>query len=101
MIKICDYRGHIRNWRGLCEELCIDGTLSREEREKAIIVKAYEKWGREMADHFYGMFAFALYDTENDKYFCLRDQFGTKPFYYYITSDNRLLSGTYIRDIMK
>lgn len=101
MIKICDYRGHIRNWRGLCEELGIDGTLSREEREKAIIVKAYEKWGREMADHFYGMFAFALYDTENDKYFCLRDQFGTKPFYYYITSDNRLLSGTYIRDIMK
>jgi asparagine synthase (glutamine-hydrolysing) len=101
LIKICDYRGHIRNWRGLCEELCIDGTLSREEREKAIIVKAYEKWGREMADHFYGMFAFALYDTENDKYFCLRDQFGTKPFYYYITSDNRLLSGTYIRDIMK
>ncbi|MBR0511531.1 MAG: asparagine synthetase B, partial [Ruminococcus sp.] len=72
MINICDYRGHIRNWRELCSELGIDNTLSREEREKVIIVKAYEKWGREMADHFYGMFAFALYDTEKDKYFCLR-----------------------------
>ena len=101
MIKICDYRGHIRNWRELCKELGIDDTLTREEREKAIIVAAYEKWGKELADHFYGMFAFSLYDTEKDKYFCLRDQFGTKPFYYYITADNRLLCGTYIRDIMK
>ncbi len=101
MIKICDYRGHIRNWRELCRELCIDDTLSREEREKAIIVGAYEKWDKSMADHIYGMFAFALYNTENDRYFCLRDQFGTKPFYYYITADNRLLCGTYIRDIMK
>ena len=100
MINICDYRGHIRNWRALCNELGIESTLPREEREKAIIVKSYEKWGREMADHFYGMFAFALYDTEKDKYFCLRDQFGTKPFYYYVTSDNRLLFGTYIKDII-
>jgi asparagine synthase (glutamine-hydrolysing) len=100
LINICDYRGHIRNWKALCNELGIESTLSREEREKAIIVKAYEKWGRGMADHFYGMFAFALYDTEKDKYFCLRDQFGTKPFYYYVTSDNRLLFGTYIKDII-
>lgn len=100
MINICEYRGHIRNWRELCRELGIDDKLSRCEREKAIIVRAYEKWGREMADHFYGMFAFALYDTAEDKYFCLRDQFGTKPFYYYVTADNRLLFGTYINQIM-
>ena len=100
MINICDYRGHIRNWRELCSELGIKTDLSREEREKEIIVKAYEKWGREMADHFFGMFAFALFDTEENKYFCLRDQFGTKPFYYYITKDNRLLCGTNISRII-
>ena len=71
MITICDYRGHIRNWRELCKELCIDTALSREERENEIIVKAYEKWGRGMAEHFYGMFAFALYDDNLNKYFCL------------------------------
>lgn len=100
MIKICDYRGHIRNWRGLCQELGIDTGLSREERENAIITGAYKKWGRDMAEHFYGMFAFALYDTDEDKYFCLRDHFGTKPFYYYITADNRLLCGTNISSII-
>ena len=49
----------------------------------------------------HGMFAFALWDEEAQKLFCLRDQFGTKPFYYYETSDGRLLYGTTIRRIME
>ncbi|HOR21609.1 MAG TPA: asparagine synthase-related protein [Ruminococcus sp.] len=100
MAQIREYRGHIRNWKELCSELGLDLGLSREEREKAIIAAAYEKWGREMASHIYGMFAFSLWDEKEEKLFCLRDQFGTKPFYYYVTADNRLLCGTYIRDIM-
>ena len=100
MIKIKEYRGHIRNWEALCEELGIDKTLSRKEREDAILVKAYETWGYDMADHLHGMFAFALWDEAEEKLFCLRDQFGTKPFYYYVTEDGRLLYGTMIRQIM-
>ena len=100
MTEIRDYRGHIRNWRELCSELGIDTALGRDEREKEIIVKAYEKWGHDMADHLYGMFAFGLYDSDNDKYFCLRDHFGTKPFYYYVTADNRLLFGAKINSII-
>lgn len=101
MAELCEYRGHIRNWKGLCEELGIDAGLSRQEREEAIILKAYEKWGHGMADHIYGMFAFYIYDREQDKIFALRDQFGTKPFYYYVTADNRLLCSLSIRSIMK
>ena len=100
MIKIKAYRGHIRNWEALCKELGIDSTLSREERENEILVKAYETWGCKMADHMHGMFAFALWDEEEEKLFCLRDQFGTKPFYYYQTADGELLYGTMIRDIL-
>jgi len=99
MTELKEYRGHIRNWRGLCEELGVDAGLARAERERAIIVKAYEKWGREVADHIYGMFAFAL-ETDGE-IFCVRDQFGTKPFYYYETSDGKLLYGTTIRRIME
>ena len=101
MITVKEYRGHIRNWEELCERLGIDLSLSREEREKEILIKAYQTWGYEMADHMYGMFAFALWDDEEKKLFCLRDQFGTKPFYYYETEDGQLLYGTMIRDIMK
>lgn len=98
MIKVLEYRGHIRNWKQLCGELETD-LLPRDEREKQIILKAYEKWGHDMANHIYGMFAFAIDD--NGKIFCMRDQFGTKPFYYYQTEDGKLLFGTTIRRIME
>ena len=129
MIEVKEYRGHIRNWKALCEELYIDNVMgceeqevmeeqgvmaasvsevdedaiaaARREREEAILIKAYEKWGYDMADHMYGMFAFALWDDEEQKLFCLRDQFGTKPFYYYVTEEGELLYGTMIRQIME
>lgn len=101
MIKIYEYKGHIRNWEALCTELEIAASLPREEREQAILVKAYKAWGHEMGNHMHGMFAFALWDEEEEKLFCLRDQFGTKPFYYYETANGELLYGTSIREIMK
>ena len=101
MITVKEYRGHIRNWEELCERLELPLDLSREEREERILVRAYETWGHEMADHMHGMFAFALWDDEEKELFCLRDQFGTKPFYYYETEDGDLLYGTTIRQIME
>lgn len=100
MIEIKTYRGHIRNWAELCNILDISADLSRNERENQILIKAFEKWGYNMAEHLYGMFAFALFDTEKNELFCLRDHFGTKPFYYYNTADGSLLYGTFIRDII-
>ena len=101
MITVKEYRGHIRNWEELCERLEIPLDLTREEREEKILIRAYETWGYEMADHMHGMFAFALWDDSEKKLFCLRDQFGTKPFYYYETADGNLLYGTTIRQIME
>ena len=100
MIVLKTYVGHIRNHKNLCDELGIDPSLPRDKKEQEIIIAAYKKWGGDMAQHIYGMFAFALYDTDTDTLFCLRDQFGTKPFYYYMTDDGKLLYGTTIREIM-
>ncbi len=97
-MELKTYRGHIRNWEALCGELGISKTLSREAREKAILLKGYEAWGMELPDHLYGMFAFAIAD--GGKTVCFRDHFGTKPFYYYLTADGRLLYGTMLRDIL-
>ena len=47
------------------------------------------------------MFAFVIFDTEKGEYILFRDQFGTKPLYYYETSCGNLLFGVQIRDIMK
>ncbi|MBQ5310770.1 MAG: asparagine synthetase B, partial [Oscillospiraceae bacterium] len=98
MMELKTYRGHIRNHRALCAELGIDTGLSREEREREILCRGYEKWGTSLPDHLYGMFAFAVQD--GDRTVCFRDHFGTKPFYYHITADGRLLYGTMLRDII-
>ena len=42
------------------------------------------------------------FDNDEEKeLFCLRDQFGTKPFFYYETADGDLLYGTSIRQIIE
>ena len=99
MPTILNYQGHIRNWKNLCDELGIDKSLSREQRELEIIENGYAKWGKSIADHLYGMFAFAV--RENDRIFAVRDHFGTVPFYYYVTADKKLLCSPSIRDIME
>ena len=98
MTELMEFVGHIRNHEALCAELGLAAGLSREEREKQILLKGYEKWGKALPEHLYGMFAFCIKDGE--KLFCVRDHFGTKPYYYYLTDDGKLLCGANIRDIM-
>ena len=60
MSKITCYRGHIRNWEALASELNIDAkSMSREAREEAILLAAYEAWHEDMGNHLHGMFALA------------------------------------------
>ncbi len=101
MTQVLEYRGHIRNWRALCEELGVSADLAREEREPAILIRAYETWGTGMGDHLHGMFACALRDEEKGQIFCLRDPFGTKPFYYSLTPDGQFLFGTSLTKILE
>ena len=69
-MELTTYRGHIRNHEALCRELGIGEGLSREEREREIILRGYEKWGTFLPDHLYGMFAFAIEDGQ--KTVCFR-----------------------------
>ena len=110
---VTEYRGHIRNWRELSTRLGIDAeefiaaaaggdsAAGRKALEEEILVKGYEKWGTDLPDHIYGMFALTIEDEENGLIYGLRDQFGTKPYYYYVTADGRLLASLSIRKIME
>lgn len=55
--------------------------------DSRIIVEAYKKWGRGCVEHLLGDFAFALYDVVEDLFFCARDHFGVKPFYYVLSAE--------------
>jgi len=47
-----------------------------------LILQAYEKWGNDCVKHLIGDFAFAIWDSRRQRYFCARDHFGVKPFYF-------------------
>ncbi len=90
-IRIVYYSGYIRNWRSLCEELKIDKSLGRQEREAAILISAFKKWNTSMPEHIYGMFAFAISDGE--KTYCFRDQVGQKQMFYAVIGGEFFCSG--------
>ena len=55
---------------------------------------AYEKWGDDCVNHLIGDFAFAIWDDRQQRYFCARDHFGVKPFYYTYIDDEFAFSSS-------
>ena len=100
MAQLKAYAGLIRNHAKLASELGIDASgMTRTQREEALIVAAYAKWGTNMCSHVNGQFAFALYDEDAQELFCARDPLGAELFFYYQTDDGRLLYGTTIKEL--
>lgn len=50
--------------------------------DEQLILHAYETWGEDCVDHLIGDFAFAIWDERKQQFFCARDHFGVKPFFY-------------------
>ena len=73
----------IYNYVELREELKKAGCKFYTETDTEIIIQAYLTWGLGCLSRFNGMWAFALYDIENDELILSRDRYGEKPLYYY------------------
>ena len=98
-MKICFYDGYIRNQKQLCKRLHISPETSREKTERKILTAAYACWKYDMVNHLNGAFCFALYDEEQQTYFCARDAFGIKSLYYHITAGGELVCASDIQPI--
>jgi asparagine synthase (glutamine-hydrolysing) len=76
------YNGEIYNYIELREELKSYGYTFKTESDTEVIIKSYQKWGDDCFNHFNGMWALALYDSNTNKLILSRDRFGIKPLYY-------------------
>lgn len=54
--------------------------------DSQLILKSYQKWGRDCPKHLIGDFTFAIWDEGEKHLFCARDQMGAKPLFYYSSS---------------
>ena len=81
------FNGEIFNYLELRDTLAAKGHVFRSETDTEVIVHAYEEWGADCVTRFNGMWALAVWDQRNRQFFCSRDRFGIKPFYYHLDSD--------------
>ncbi|MDE5830374.1 MAG: asparagine synthase (glutamine-hydrolyzing) [Clostridia bacterium] len=80
------FNGEIYNYLELKEELKEYTFTTSSDTE--VLLHGYRKWGAELPKKLRGMFAFAIWDIENEVLFCARDNFGIKPLYYYKKPDS-------------
>jgi len=73
--------GEIYNHRDLRPQLVPDGGW-RGTSDTETLLEAYRKWGKECLSRINGMFAFAIWDTQERTLFLARDRMGVKPLYY-------------------
>jgi asparagine synthase (glutamine-hydrolysing) len=81
------YNGEIYNYIELKEELLKKGYQFRTQSDTEVILAAYECWKEECLQQFDGMFAFAIWDEQEQTVFAARDRFGEKPFYYFFDGE--------------
>ncbi len=79
---IVTYNGEIYNFNELREELLAQGHQFKTHSDTEVIVHAWEQWGEECVTHFRGMFAFCVWDRNQQVAFIARDRLGIKPVYY-------------------
>jgi asparagine synthase (glutamine-hydrolysing) len=88
------FNGCIYNHRELHAELERDGYRFFSTSDTEVILKAYDKWGRDCVDHFFGMFAFAIYEHASGRLLLVRDRLGIKPLYLARTGDSLRFAST-------
>lgn len=82
------FNGEIYNYPKLKNELQSLGYRFRTESDTEVILHMYSHYGKECVNYLNGMFAFVIWDRENQHLFMARDRLGVKPFYYAETGDS-------------
>ncbi|NVJ53062.1 MAG: asparagine synthase (glutamine-hydrolyzing) [Campylobacteraceae bacterium] len=91
------FNGEIYNYQELIKEEALECKTSSDTE---VLIRLYQKYQEEFLNKINGMFSFCLYDMKKEKYFCARDRYGKKPFFYYL-KDNKFIFSSSIDSIIK
>jgi len=84
------FNGEIYNYIELKEDLKKKGHSFDTTSDTEVILHLYAEYGSDFVNLLNGMFAFIIYDKNQNKIFVARDHFGIKPLYWY--HDDQLIA---------
>jgi len=94
------FNGEIFNFPALMQELTRLGHTFRTHCDTEVIVHAWEQWGEDCVKRFRGMFAFGVWDRNQETLFLARDRLGVKPLYYAALPDGWLVFGSELKSLL-
>ena len=79
---VISYNGEVYNFQELRLELESCGREFHSRTDTEVVLNAFAEWGVDALNRFNGMFAFAIWDRQEQELFLARDRYGIKPLYY-------------------
>ena len=76
------FNGEIYNYRIIRQELQQLGHVFHTESDSEVLIEAWVEWHVASIQRFVGMFAFAIWDSQDQQLYMVRDRMGEKPLYY-------------------
>lgn len=90
------FNGEIYNYKELIH---VEHLESKTKSDSEVLIRLYQKYGFDFLNKLNGMFSFCIYDMKKDLYFCARDRYGKKPFFYYF-KDNKFIFSSSVKSIL-
>ncbi|WP_053360353.1 asparagine synthase (glutamine-hydrolyzing) [Bacillus sp. FJAT-27251] len=81
------FNGEIYNYVELREELLKEGLEFATHSDTEVIIALYSHLKEKAVEKLRGMFAFVIWDKEEQTLYGARDMFGIKPFFYFADGD--------------
>ncbi|MDP6450029.1 MAG: asparagine synthase (glutamine-hydrolyzing) [Lentisphaeria bacterium] len=97
---VISYNGEVYNFQELRLELESCGREFQSRTDTEVVLNAFAEWGLDALNRFNGMFAFAIWDRQEQELFLARDRYGVKPLYYTCAS-NTLVFASEIKSILE
>lgn len=86
------YNGEIYNMNELKEQMITDGISFDTESDTEVILAGYMNYGQDFVKKLNGIFAFAIWDSYENKILLYRDRLGVKPLFYVKLQDTLIFS---------